>query len=614
MNKLLPFILFLVLSPSLFSDTKLDGQGNPISHIHLTADLEAFIESADDPTATTELGLDADLPTLSLPASVAISSFAATFLDDVDEATFKSTLNLEAGTDFYSVSGADAQFAPLAVTTTAFNSNFADDANHDTAQELFEILDDLPLGGTVDTSGTPALNDFARFTDANTLEGRSYAEVLADLSLDADLQTIDLPASVTITSYLATVLDDANEASVKATLNLEAGTDYYSVSGADAAFQAADADLDTWAGISPGANLQTWLNTSTLANLNTLMGTSIADGAHTTDTTLELAGAETITGNWVNTSNPWADNEVSDTLTLGPGSVVSGDIGAGFLDASGFSGNLGTADDTFQEVAQKFNDFTSGSPGPDSIGTSELDDGAHTPNSGDYIRIDTVDQAGFEPRSPDEVLTDINASEMGIWPKQQISAASTTITSSHFGKLLVLDASSNAVSLEVNTGLAADAIFYVYVIDATNQVSIDGTATINDTTVIPATNLNNIITVFHTHVTDTFKIIGNEPMVDYISGIIAEPSDKTYLLSVNIPVGGTITETTTKSASGTCTANFKIDTTALGGTANSVSSTEDVQSHASANVFSAGDDINLTVSGNSSTADLSFTIKYEFYP
>lgn len=40
-------------------------------------------------------------------------------------------------------------------------------------------------------------------------------------------------------------------------------------------------------------------------------------------------GAETVTsvwtlsGNWVNTANPWADNEVSDTLTIGSGSTIA---------------------------------------------------------------------------------------------------------------------------------------------------------------------------------------------------------------------------------------------------------------------------------------------------
>jgi len=37
--------------------------------------------------------------------------------------------------------------------------------------------------GFVDISGTPAANDFARFTDADTIEGREYSEVLTDLSL-----------------------------------------------------------------------------------------------------------------------------------------------------------------------------------------------------------------------------------------------------------------------------------------------------------------------------------------------------------------------------------------------------------------------------------------------
>lgn len=35
--------------------------------------------------------------------------------------------------------------------------------------------------GTVDTSGTPVANDIARFTDADTIEGRSYSELRSDL-------------------------------------------------------------------------------------------------------------------------------------------------------------------------------------------------------------------------------------------------------------------------------------------------------------------------------------------------------------------------------------------------------------------------------------------------
>lgn len=87
-------------------------------------------------------------------------------------------------------------------------------------------------------------------------------------------------------------------------------------------------------------------------------------------------------------------------------------------------------------------------------------------------------------------------------------------------------------------------------------------------------------------------------------------SDKDYRVLLNMPHGGTITETTTRSVSGTATATFKINTTALGGTANSVSSSEQSQSHSSSNAFSAGDDIVITISSNSSCVDMSFMIKY----
>lgn len=95
-----------------------------------------------------------------------------------------------------------------------------------------------------------------------------------------------------------------------------------------------------------------------------------------------------------------------------------------------------------------------------------------------------------------------------------------------------------------------------------------------------------------------------------ISGLIVNPANGDYRIVVNAPHGGTITEVTTISASGTCTLTTKINTTALGGTANSVSSTEQSRAHASSNTFAAGDDIVLTVSSNSSCSKMTFTIKY----
>lgn len=98
---------------------------------------------------------------------------------------------------------------------------------------------------------------------------------------------------------------------------------------------------------------------------------------------------------------------------------------------------------------------------------------------------------------------------------------------------------------------------------------------------------------------------------DAIAGLIAEPSDKDYRLVVKAPHRGRIVETTTVCASGSCTAAFKINSTALGGTANSVTTSEQSQSHSSSNTFAAGDDLVVTISANSTCLDLSFCIRYQ---
>lgn len=97
---------------------------------------------------------------------------------------------------------------------------------------------------------------------------------------------------------------------------------------------------------------------------------------------------------------------------------------------------------------------------------------------------------------------------------------------------------------------------------------------------------------------------------DFICGLITVVEDQDYRIAVNLPFGLTITKVTTRAASGTCTLTAKINTTALGGTANSVSSTEEEQAHASANVAAAGDDIVLTVSATAACEDLSFMVEF----
>lgn len=99
--------------------------------------------------------------------------------------------------------------------------------------------------------------------------------------------------------------------------------------------------------------------------------------------------------------------------------------------------------------------------------------------------------------------------------------------------------------------------------------------------------------------------LGNTAFGGLLPGPVAEQE---YRLFIKIPFPGTITETTTKSSSGTCTATFDINGTDLGGTANSVSSSQSSQAHASDNTFVAGDYIAMTITSNSSCKDLSLSI------
>lgn len=97
----------------------------------------------------------------------------------------------------------------------------------------------------------------------------------------------------------------------------------------------------------------------------------------------------------------------------------------------------------------------------------------------------------------------------------------------------------------------------------------------------------------------------------FLSGIISYPEDGDYRLVVNIPAGKKIVATTTVCSSGSCTATFKINSTALGGAANAVSTSEDTQAHSSDNSMVTGDDLVLTVSSNAMCERMSFTIAVE---
>lgn len=94
------------------------------------------------------------------------------------------------------------------------------------------------------------------------------------------------------------------------------------------------------------------------------------------------------------------------------------------------------------------------------------------------------------------------------WPDVAISSTPITIDTSHFGKLLVVDSSSSTIDLDLNTGLDDNAYFSILLSDATNGLTITGTATLTGTSTLDTAD--KIVTVWHTATTNTWQIFGNE--------------------------------------------------------------------------------------------------------
>ncbi len=101
---------------------------------------------------------------------------------------------------------------------------------------------------------------------------------------------------------------------------------------------------------------------------------------------------------------------------------------------------------------------------------------------------------------------------------------------------------------------------------------------------------------------------GEQLAVEGGGWLIEYPDDKDYLILLNWPYAVEISSITTKCVTGSCTLTAKINATPLGGAANSVSTSEQVQAHDTDNLLNVGDDLVLTVSSNSGCEGLSVTI------
>jgi len=130
----------------------------------------------DDAAASnmrTTLGLGtAAVEAASTFATESISAFGALLVDDTSASGMRSTLGL----------GGGAVLGTAAVTNGASTLATGDHIYDHVTTRLMSVTGS---GGTVDTSGTVNANEFARFSDANTLTALTPAEVKSALTLNA---------------------------------------------------------------------------------------------------------------------------------------------------------------------------------------------------------------------------------------------------------------------------------------------------------------------------------------------------------------------------------------------------------------------------------------------
>ena len=105
--------------------------------------------------------------------------------------------------------------------------------------------------------------------------------------------------------------------------------------------------------------------------------------------------------------------------------------------------------------------------------------------------------------------------------------------------------------------------------------------------------------------------LGDKPALDQTeqtSIFIKAPEDGTEKVILKAAYPFTITEVTTISTSGTCTLAVSINATALGGSSNSVSTSEVSQAHSTDNSVAIGDDVSISISSNASCENLNVSL------
>lgn len=138
-------------------------------------------------------------------------------------------------------------------------------------------------GGSVSTTEYDRLDGITAFgqsliDDADNTAAKTTLGLVIGTNVqafDADLTTW---AGLTPSANAQSLVTAANYAAMRALLDLEAGTDFYSIAGADAAFQPLDSDLTSWAAVARASGFDTLVATPSSSNARSFFTDEIGTG------------------------------------------------------------------------------------------------------------------------------------------------------------------------------------------------------------------------------------------------------------------------------------------------------------------------------------------------
>jgi len=315
-----------------------------------------------------------------------LTAFARSILDDADEATFKATVNLEIGVDV------EAYNSVLAGTTASFL------AAHETKLDFISVTQAVDLdqmetdiaslssgmiyegdwdasAGTFPGGGTAGVGSFYYVSVAGTVDSVEFAigdnivatttnaststyaanwskhdqtAAVASVAGKVGSVTLDTGDITDLTANAISLITAANYAAMRGLLDLEAGTDFYSTSAADAAFAAADAGLASIAGLTTAADRMIYttasdvyavatltaagralLDDASAGDQRTTLGVDAAGTDNSTDVTLAGTGTYISIAGQIITVDPITESDISD---LGSYAVIAGAHHDGFSD------------------------------------------------------------------------------------------------------------------------------------------------------------------------------------------------------------------------------------------------------------------------------------------